>query len=268
MQGGVGNIGIRAFHRVVTDHPEMEKSARFAVIVDITESVALDHQNCHDIHHYHFRVLHIRVLLFLLFEVRSSPSSFAPVLCIQVMANDQVWHSANVPADFPTHDEIVNACTGFNRNGVSIRVARKRRFWVKYGKDSLIRGEGRTQAFVARIVNANPASVVRVPEVHLGFSRGKRGYIVMDFVQGATIDTRKSPEGDYDKKDIEAVAAAVQQLVNIKMPPGTAPGPIGGGLIAHDFFVDCLSKHVYPTVGHLKAQINEVRFLLALGTSH
>jgi hypothetical protein len=115
--------------------------------------------------------------------------------------------------------------------------------------------------------NADPASIVRVPEVHLGFSRGRRGYIVMDFVQGATIETRKSPEGDHDKKDIKAVAAAVQQLINIKMPPGTAPGPVGGGLIAHDFFVDCLSELVYPTVGYLKAQINEVCFPLALGTS-
>ena len=79
---------------------------------------------------------------------------------------------------------------------------------------------------------------------------------------------RKLPEGTYDKKDIEAVAAAVQQLTRIKMPPGTAPGPVGGGPIGHDFFVDCLSTLVYPTVGHLEAQINKVCFPLALGTSH
>ena len=185
------------------------------------------------------------------------------------MADDQVWHSAKIPADFPTHDEIVNSCTGRgpNRNGVCIRVANKR-FWVKYGKDSVIRGEGRTQALVAGIVNADPVSIVRVPKVHLGFSREKRGYIVMDFVQGVTIAERKLPKGNYDKNDIKAVAAAVQQLINIKMPPGTTPGPVGGGRIGHDFFVDCLSTLKYPTVGHLKTQINEVCFPLAFGTSH
>jgi hypothetical protein len=186
------------------------------------------------------------------------------------MAKDQVWHSANVPTGFPSHDDIVNLCAeaGFNRNGVRIRVAGKPRFWVKYGDDFLIRGEGRTQAHVAGIVNANPASVFHVPEVYLGFSREGDGYIVMDFVQGTTLAQLKSPKGNYYKEDIKAVAAAVQQLIDIKMPAGTAPGPVGGGLIGHDFFVDCLSALKYPTVGHLEAQINEVIFPLAFGTSH
>jgi hypothetical protein len=59
---------------------------------------------------------------------------------------------------------------------------------------------------------------------------------------------------------MEAVAAAFQQLTDIKMPAGTAPGPVGGGLISHDFFVDCLSALKYPTVESLEAQINEVCF--------
>ena len=143
------------------------------------------------------------------------------------MANDHVWHSANVPADFPTHDEIVNSCTGPNRNGVCIRVPGKRRFWVKYGKDSVIRGEGRTQAFVARIVNANSASVVRVLEVHLGFSRGKRGYIVMDFVQGTTIAKRKLPEGSCPRETTirRTSKPLLQQLIDIKIPRAPLPAP-------------------------------------------
>jgi hypothetical protein len=183
------------------------------------------------------------------------------------MGDDWVWYSAaNVPEDIPTHDKIVSSCdrAGFNRNGVCIQVAGKPRFWVKYSKDdSVIQGEGRTQAYVARIVNANPASVVRVPKVHLGFSRGKCAYIVMDFVQGTTLAQRKSLKGYYQKNDIKAVAVAVQQLTDIKLPAGTAPGPVGGGLIGHDFFVDCLSALKYPTVGYLEAQINEVCFPLA-----
>jgi len=189
------------------------------------------------------------------------------------MGDDRVWYSASVPADFPTHDNIVNSCArvGFNRNGVCIRVAGKPRFWVKYGihsKDSEIRGEGRTQAHVARIVNANPASVFRVPNVYLGFSRGECGYIVMDCVQGTTLAQRMLLKGYYEKKDIKAVAAAFQQLTDIKLPAGTAPGPVGGGLIGHDFFVDCLSALKYPTVESLEAQINEVCFPLAFRISY
>jgi hypothetical protein len=115
---------------------------------------------------------------------------------------------------------------------------------------------------VAGIVNADPASV---PEVHLGFSRG---YIVIDFVRGRALAECKSPRGNCYKDDIKAVAAAVQQLTAIKMPADTAPGPVGGGHIGHDFFVECLSALKYPTVGHLEAQINEVHSPLAFGTSH
>lgn len=184
------------------------------------------------------------------------------------MGDDQIWHSANITPDLPTRDDIVNACTmaGFNRNGICIQVAGEHRCWVKYGRPSVIRAEGRTQAHVAGIVNANPASVVRVPEVYLGFSRGKWGYIVMDFVQGTTLANRKSPRGNYYKDDIKAVAAAVKQLTDIKMPANTAPGPVGGGLIGHDFFAESLSTLTYSTVGQLEAQINRVCFPLASGS--
>lgn len=176
------------------------------------------------------------------------------------MADNQVWHLPNAVADLPTYDYIVNACTeaGFDRNGVCIQVAGKPSLWVKYGDDYVMGGEGRTQAYVAQIVNADPASVVRVPDVHLGFSRGGRGYIVMDYVHGKTIDNRKSPTGNYYEKDVEAAAAAVKQLIDVKMPADTAPGPVGGGFIGHDFFVDFLSDCKYSTVGQLQAQVNEV----------
>ncbi|KAI0037763.1 hypothetical protein FA95DRAFT_1613902 [Auriscalpium vulgare] len=180
---------------------------------------------------------------------------------------DTVWYSANVPADFPTRDSIALLCAEAG-NSVCIRVAGKPRYWVKYAYHSPLRGEGRTQAHVAKLVNTNPASVVRVPEVYLGFSRRQCSYLVMDFVQGTTFAQRKSPKGRHSKDDIEAVAAAVRQLIEIKMPAGTAPGPIGGGFIGHNLFVEGMSSLEYPTVGHLEAQLNEVCFPLAFGALH
>lgn len=52
------------------------------------------------------------------------------------------------------------------------------------------------------------------------------------------------------------------------MPAGTAPGPVGDGLIGHDFFVEELSALRYPSVGHLEAPINEVCSPLALPHEH
>jgi len=116
------------------------------------------------------------------------------------MAGEEVWRSANAPADLPTLDDIVKLCAraGFNRNGVCIEVLGKPRFWAKYGS-SVIRGEGRTQAHVAGIVNTDPVRVVRVPEVYLIFSREKSRYIVMEFVEGTTFAKRKSDTGQYEK---------------------------------------------------------------------
>ena len=69
----------------------------------------------------------------------------------------------------------------------------------------------------------------------------------MDYIQGTTLAQRKQLKGSYDKSDVKAAAAAVQQLINIKMPPGTAPGPIGGGVIGHNFFLECYSALRYPS---------------------
>jgi hypothetical protein len=107
-------------------------------------------------------------------------------------------------------------------------------------------------------VNADPASVARVPEVYFVFSRQRRRYIVMQHIAGDTVASRQLREGI--KGDVAAVAAAVKQLISIRVPAGTSPGHIGGGCISHDFFLDCQSSWEYPTVGHLQTQINKVRF--------
>jgi hypothetical protein len=128
---------------------------------------------------------------------------------------------------------------------VSIKVAGKPRFWVKYGL-SVTRGEGLTQAHVAGIVNADPVRVIHVPEVYLVFLRKRWGYIVMEDVEGKTFAQRKLETGQYGEDHMEAVVAAVQRLTDIQRPADTALSPIGGGRIGHDFFDDDLSTLVYP----------------------
>ena len=184
------------------------------------------------------------------------------------MLDEQVEYSANVPADLPSRDTIAHLCSiaGYNRNGVSIEIAGKPLYWVKYGVCIAV-GEGRTQAQVAGIVNADPVSIVHVPEVYLIFSRAPLRYIVMQYVEGSTVGNRMSGAGKYEKDDLKAVAAAVKRLTDIRMPADTPPGYFGGGTIGHVFFVEAMSTLVYPTVGHLQRQINRVCFPLALSTS-
>jgi hypothetical protein len=78
-------------------------------------------------------------------------------------------------------------------------------------------------------VNADPATVVRVLDVYLVFLRGRCRYVVMQHVAGDTVANRRLSTGKYI--DLAAVAAAVKQLVSIRVPAGTPPGHVGGGVM-------------------------------------
>lgn len=175
------------------------------------------------------------------------------------MSEDTIEYSApDLPADLPSRDAIVQLCEA---SGIT-------KYWIKYGSE-VQRGEALTQVHVAQIVDATPGSVVSVPTVYLAFSRERLRYIVMEYIDGRPVaDPKVSPE-QY-KEDVKAVAAAVKQLVGIRAPADTQPGPVGGGFIGHDFFDEWLSTSEYPTVAHLQAQINTVStsFLLPLPCSH
>ncbi len=64
-----------------------------------------------------------------------------------------------------------------------------------------------------------------------------------------------------DNSDIALVAAAVQTLIKIPSPSLT-PGPVGGGVIEHPFFIDGKSDIWYNTVEELQGHINGVSDLL------
>jgi hypothetical protein len=178
------------------------------------------------------------------------------------MSADQVEYCAvGVPADIPSSDSIVQLCNavGFRQSGTCFEIDGSPRFWIKYGNHINL-GEARTQDQVARIVNIEPASTVRVPEVYFVFSREGCRYIVMQYIAGDTVMSRQLRPGKFAKDDVLAVAAAVERLIDIRMPADTPPGHVGGGLIGHDFFLECRSTLEYPTVGDLQAHINKICF--------
>ncbi|KAK0184570.1 hypothetical protein F5146DRAFT_1125562 [Armillaria mellea] len=181
---------------------------------------------------------------------------------IWVLAMKIEYRASDLPADLPPLDRIVQHCAaaGYRQNGTYFAVQGIPRFWIKYGT-SITLGEALTQDQVAQIVNADPTSIVRVPQVYLVFLRERCRYIVMQDIAGDTVAHRQPSPGRYANGDVAAVAAAVKQLIGLRVPAGTPPGHVGGGSIGHDFFLECKSTSEYPTVGDLQAQVNKALVL-------
>jgi hypothetical protein len=108
-------------------------------------------------------------------------------------------------------------------------------------------GEAMTQRYVAQQLQSNAITAVRVPHVYLAFIWRRRGYIVSEYIDGNMCDD----------SDIPRVAAAVQALISIPSPSST-PGPVGGGLIEHPFFIDRTSSIWYESVEELQDHVNGV----------
>ncbi|CAA7269456.1 unnamed protein product [Cyclocybe aegerita] len=111
--------------------------------------------------------------------------------------------------------------------------------WVKSGRN-ITMGEARTQRFDAQHLQDSE-------NLALAFTWGNFGYIVTEYIDGQTCDN----------SDIALVAAAVQVLINIPSPNLT-PGPVGGGLIEHPFFVDGKSSIRYESVEELQNHVNGI----------
>jgi hypothetical protein len=123
--------------------------------------------------------------------------------------------------------------------------------WVKYGPSVTI-DEALTQDWVAKELNAKPGTNVRVPRVYAFFSTSSVewtfGYIVMEYIDAP----------DCTDEDVGLVAQAVQTLISIR-GPSSAPGPVGGGVIVHNFFVnDETSTFIYKSVEELQSHVNGV----------
>ncbi|KAF6763426.1 hypothetical protein DFP72DRAFT_801144, partial [Ephemerocybe angulata] len=116
--------------------------------------------------------------------------------------------------------------------------------WVKFG-EVVYMSEARTQHFVAQLLNTTTDDApVRVPLVYLAFEAKGYGFIVMEYAACTSQDAKR-------------VGAAVQYLFGIQGPE-LRPGPVGGGIIGHRFFVDCESSVAYGSVQELENHVNGI----------
>ncbi|KAI0277196.1 hypothetical protein BGY98DRAFT_1177311 [Russula aff. rugulosa BPL654] len=147
--------------------------------------------------------------------------------------------------NLPSRETIVTLCqaAGYDRTGIPLCNQPNGPIiaWVKYGQ-SVHMAEALTQDYVARFLIDNSLAGVRVPRVYAAFERDTPvcviGYIVMQY-----IDAPDCGEGDY-------------QLV--ARGPSSVPGPVGGGWVIHNFFVDWTSEITYETVDELRQHINGI----------
>ncbi|KAF9016817.1 hypothetical protein BDZ89DRAFT_1045547 [Hymenopellis radicata] len=165
----------------------------------------------------------------------------------------------NMPTNMPSYETIIEQSfslrprqvTAINTSGVRITLDKRldndvSDIWVKFGSD-ITMGEAKTQHLVAQYLESNRIAAVRAPRVYLAFTWGAFGFIVSEYIDGQIC-------GD---SDIPLVATAVQYLITIRSTSPT-PGPVGGGLIEHPFFVDRTSSIWYDSVEELQAHINGI----------
>jgi hypothetical protein len=179
-----------------------------------------------------------------------------------------VLNAENKPENLPSFTDIIEQCfaqgplqsTAINITGVRLTLVKKSNndatyVWVKYGRN-ITMGEAKTQNFVTQYLNDKADSVVRVPQVYLAFTCGAFGFIIMEYIDGQICTN----------SDVDLVATAVQSLINIPSPTST-PGPVGGGVIEHPFFIERTSSIWYESVKELENHINGVSIPLCLALS-
>jgi hypothetical protein len=179
------------------------------------------------------------------------------------------FEDENKPANFPSYATIIQRyreerprqATDINISGMRLSLDKSSDnevsdLWVKAGANVRV-GEAMTQRYVAQQLPSNAITAVRAPHVYLAFTWCGYGYIVSEYIDGKMCDD----------SDIPRVVAAVQALISIPSLSST-PGPVGGGLIEHPFFIERTSSIWYESVEELQDHVNGVSVppCLALAT--
>ncbi|KAJ6558335.1 kinase-like domain-containing protein [Mycena capillaripes] len=163
------------------------------------------------------------------------------------------------PPGLPSPPDAVALChkAGYNQSGFAFPSNEHPIAWIKYGLRVTV-GEARTQHMIAAVVNSSPESVVRVPKVYSAFVCDNLCYIVMEYIAGPTADELLRAPGADRGSICQTVAAAVKQLLTLRAPADSIPGPVGRGYIHHPCFYDRRAGVLYPSVEMLEAHFNKL----------
>lgn len=128
--------------------------------------------------------------------------------------------------------------------------------------------EARTQQYLYKLTGVNPKDL-RIPAVIDVFTDNGWAFLVMEYIEAPTLEHWIAAAGtQVERKQrmqwaAQQVAATVAWLHTCPRPVGTYLGPIGGGLIQHDFFADREAPLEFADVQMLQDYINRVRSSLS-----
>lgn len=133
--------------------------------------------------------------------------------------------------------------------------------YIKFG-GCVSQGEVRTQRYVFNVFRQMmdaSGSGPKVPEVYRSFERGGQCYIVMEFVDGETVKEYLRDSSAETKRWIyDQVANAMRQILEVPVPFGSRPGPVGGGFFYNDLFKCHEAPTEYQSIDRLQRHINKV----------
>lgn len=152
-------------------------------------------------------------------------------------------------------------------------------FFVKFTRSPskwLLEPERRNHEFAFSTLRAQqqPASeqqklIVCVPELFRAFEHRGCYFLVMEHVPGKTLgqildEDDNEEAGEVDHSMLYGYIAEGIRLLCVKAPPGSSPGPVGGGIIRHPFFNDFEAATPYRDVEMLETHLNKVSIVFHL----
>ncbi|KIH86935.1 hypothetical protein SPBR_08547 [Sporothrix brasiliensis 5110] len=159
--------------------------------------------------------------------------------------------------DLPKGDKLLGLCERGNPRGFIEYPAESPVFFIKHGL-AVYWNEVLAQDMAYRELRKLGSSV-RVPGILYACRTMQRAVIVMEYIQGKTVE-QLLEECKDDEAEAERVRGIVvhclNDLIRIPVAAGSRPAAIDGGRIRHDVF-DCrqASRH-YENVNQLEEHIN------------
>jgi hypothetical protein len=172
--------------------------------------------------------------------------------------------------DANAREKIVEFCASRSHGTYHISIpvdSTSLKIFVKSGYSSLV-PEARTQEYVFALAKSDPQAP-GVPEVHDIIHHSNRTYLVMEDVPVLSFNAWIEQEGisAEERNDRLAiatvkVAGAVSWLLTCPIPGDGKIGPIGGGLMQHEFFRNEEAGLEFFTLQALEAYVNEAGFFI------
>jgi hypothetical protein len=168
------------------------------------------------------------------------------------------FHNEDAPPGLPDCDDIVSQID-FNspRGWFAYPSEVSPVCWVKHG-NSVYWNEVLSQD-MANVGLAAIGSDVRAPAVYFAFQYESTTIIVMEYIEGRTVEDAWPGADDTERaKIVDGVAGALRALIQIPIGASRVPSAIDGGLIRHRMFSDQLAPRHYENVEQLQEHINLV----------